>query len=130
MQTNMLVTLLSLASAITALPAVEKRQNPTSTTVKLCTGINFTGFCQTFVNDFNTCTQIPAPLRKSTGSFDPGHQALCRLTTTADSCTAHGDVFIDNGPINNLYWYNATGTPENYGNSATSFLCQECTNCP
>ncbi|KAF2239645.1 hypothetical protein EV356DRAFT_528226 [Viridothelium virens] len=125
-----LVSLLSLAISITALPAAEKRQNPTSTTVTLCTGIGFTGFCQTFANEFETCTQIPAPLLKSTGSFNPGPQALCRLTTSADTCTPHGDLFIDNGPIDNLYWYNGTGEFENYGNSATSFLCQQCTNCP
>ena len=51
-------------------------------------------------------------------------------SSTADSCTPHGDAFVQYPGVTDLYSYtDVNGNMIDAGNSMTSFLCQECTAC-
>ncbi len=91
----------------------------------ICTGENYSGTCGYKVQPFNQCIVLDSPYYHNIGSFGPDRGALCRLTTSAPTCTTHGDAFIQYPGTGNLRNYNGV----NVGDYITSFLCQECTNC-
>ncbi|KAI9689629.1 MAG: hypothetical protein M1820_010150 [Bogoriella megaspora] len=111
--TKLAATLLSLAASITG-----------SQAVKICTSVDFSsnGPCQEFSGDVSKCTFLTQPFFKSVGSFDPEGKT-CFLMQNVDRCDPQEGITIQE-PINNLYWYNYDGTPQNYGNSATAFFCE------
>ncbi|KAK7531778.1 hypothetical protein IWX49DRAFT_594045 [Phyllosticta citricarpa] len=119
-----LVSLLSLSAAA---PTLEKREDEpvVAGEVTICTGANGSGDCSTKEYISNECNILPAPYYKNVLTFAPGHQILCRVTNTQDSCTTHGDLFIE---------YPGSAQFDNYNgkdySKMTSFLCQKCTNCP
>ena len=50
--------------------------------------------------------------------------------STADTCTSHGDAFVDPAGAPTLHNYEtASGVVVDAGSAFTSFLCQECTGC-
>jgi thiamine biosynthesis lipoprotein ApbE len=54
------------------------------------------------------------------------------VSSTADTCTLHGDAFIDPTPgAPDLHHFldPATGQVIDAGSQMTSFLCQQCTTC-
>ncbi|KAF2191387.1 hypothetical protein K469DRAFT_656235 [Zopfia rhizophila CBS 207.26] len=131
MKTFAAATLLSLFAVSTALPT-EKVEARTPGNVKICTGANYTGECITVSAPFNQCQKLSAPYLENVGSFKPDAGAFCRITYTADSCTPHGDAFIDPTPgAPDLHHFDdpATGQNIDAGSKMTSFLCQECTGC-
>ena len=123
-------TLLFLAAAttISALP----QGSATDLSVQVCTGENYIGDCKTLYVAPDTCQQLPGLFRKNIGSFKPGPKTLCRITYTADTCTMHGDAFVDPEGVATLhtdFTDPATGEEEDVGNLMTSFLCQPCSTC-
>ncbi|KAK7519182.1 uncharacterized protein IWZ02DRAFT_245298 [Phyllosticta citriasiana] len=139
-----LVSFLSLSAAA---PTLEKREDKPvlAGEVTICTGANGSGDCSTKEYSFNECNILPAPYYKNVLTFAPGHQILCRVTkyelpkllvpifhvltvfiiSTQDSCTTHGDLFIEYPGSAHFDKYNG----KDYS-KMTSFLCQKCTGCP
>jgi hypothetical protein len=119
-----LVSFLSLSAAA---PTLEKREDKPvlAGEVTICTGANGSGDCSTKEYSFNECNILPAPYYKNVLTFAPGHQILCRVTNTQDSCTTHGDLFIEYPGSAHFDKYNG----KDYS-KMTSFLCQKCTGCP
>ncbi|KAF2086520.1 hypothetical protein K490DRAFT_66713 [Saccharata proteae CBS 121410] len=91
----------------------------------VCTGEEFYGTCGMKVVDFDQCTTLDAPFYHNVGSFSPGNGGYCRITTSANSCTQEGDLFIEPPGVNNLRWYEDV----NWGSNITSFECQNCEAC-
>ncbi|KAK8195064.1 hypothetical protein HDK77DRAFT_479661 [Phyllosticta capitalensis] len=120
-----LVSLVSLSAAAPASEQIfEKRQDTIAGSVTICTGANYSGDCYTQNYTSNACNVLPAPYFENVLTFAPGHEILCRITNTQDTCTTHGDLFIEYPGSTQLDNYNGI----NYSNM-TSFLCQKCTNC-
>ncbi|KAK7544655.1 uncharacterized protein J3D65DRAFT_610294 [Phyllosticta citribraziliensis] len=119
--------LVSIFSLSAAAPTIEKRQDVDTEAgqVTICTGANNSGDCSTKTYKSNECNILPAPYYQNVLTFAPGHQILCRVTNSQDSCTTHGDLFIQYPGSTQFDNYNGI----NYSNM-TSFLCQKCTNCP
>ncbi|KAF2808501.1 uncharacterized protein BDZ99DRAFT_56983 [Mytilinidion resinicola] len=124
-------TLAALAALLTlaaALPTESKRATPGG--VKFCTGENSTSDCEYAVYDYNTCHTLAAPYYKNVGSIVVDSGAFCRITYTAESCTLHGDAFINPpGEATLHHFTDAEGVVVDAGAAITSFLCQECTSC-
>ncbi|KAH7139235.1 hypothetical protein B0J11DRAFT_38597 [Dendryphion nanum] len=99
--------------------------------VLICTGENYTGDCQTLSVPYNTCQTLSAPFYKNVGSIKPDAGAFCRITYSAETCTSHGDAFIDPTPgaPTLRHFTNVNGEVIDAGSQITSFLCQECTAC-
>ncbi|KAK8173677.1 hypothetical protein IWX90DRAFT_484611 [Phyllosticta citrichinensis] len=119
--------LVSIVSLSAAAPTIEKRQDVDieAGQVIICTGANNSGDCYTKTYKSNECNILPAPYYQNVLTFAPGRQILCRVTNSQNSCTTHGDLFIQYPGSTQFDNYNGI----DYSNM-TSFLCQKCTNCP
>ncbi|KAF2144205.1 uncharacterized protein K452DRAFT_285447 [Aplosporella prunicola CBS 121167] len=119
--------ILPLVAMTVAAPAPFTKRTPGSVT--LCTGPDHTGDCLTRTfDDWEQCHTLTgdlAPFYHNLGTFAPDAGALCRVTNTAESCTTHGDLFVENPEGANLLDVNGV----DYGSTATSFLCQRCNSC-
>ncbi|OCL04904.1 hypothetical protein AOQ84DRAFT_299935 [Glonium stellatum] len=111
-----------METSTTASSPLEKR---TPGGIYICTGANYSGTCGYAVQPFNTCIELTSPWYHNIGSFGPDQGALCRLTISAETCTAQGDAFVQYPGTPDLRNYNGV----DIGDSITSFLCQECTAC-
>jgi hypothetical protein len=50
--------------------------------------------------------------------------------STADTCTPHGDAFVDSAGAPDLHAFETvSGEVVDAGSQITSFLCQQCDNC-
>ncbi|OCK79283.1 hypothetical protein K432DRAFT_383206 [Lepidopterella palustris CBS 459.81] len=128
-----LAAILSVASALptTGTTSANPLAKRTPGSIYMCTGSNWTGHCSYAVYTFNTCHILTAPFYKNIGSFGPDAGALCRITYTADTCTTHGDAFVQTPGVSDLYDFAdpATGKNIDAGVAMTSFYCQECSSC-
>ncbi|EKG21626.1 hypothetical protein MPH_01060 [Macrophomina phaseolina MS6] len=127
--------LTALAAAIVPFVAITAAAPPTANLpngfvkrdvgqVTFCTGENYTGECLTQTYTTNRCIVLPAPYNKNVKTFVPDHGNLVRVTNSAESCTMHGDLFLE-WP-GSIQFNNFEGV--DYSN-ATSFLVQQCDNC-
>ncbi|KAF2016087.1 hypothetical protein BU24DRAFT_193328 [Aaosphaeria arxii CBS 175.79] len=129
---NFAAAILAIVPLIAAAPACPAPAPEVTGNVRICTGENYTGTCISVEAPNNQCQQLSDPYLKNVGSFkvSPGWQ--CRITYSAETCTLHGDAFIQPTPsAPNLHEFNnpATGETVDAGNQITSYLCQECTAC-
>ncbi|KAF2727166.1 hypothetical protein EJ04DRAFT_147953 [Polyplosphaeria fusca] len=100
--------------------------------VLVCTEANWGGECETIPVTWNQCAQLPSKFLKNVGSLKPSTGQFCRVTYTADTCTTHGDAFIDPTPgAPDLHHFEDPATQEviDAGSKITSLLCQQCTGC-
>jgi hypothetical protein len=69
--------ILSLLALAAARPS---NVRPRDTTVKFCTGEDYTGDCTSLTITPDECTAVPEGYVNNTGSFIPDHGVLCRIT--------------------------------------------------
>ncbi|KAL1639731.1 hypothetical protein SLS58_007629 [Diplodia intermedia] len=124
-----------IAAAIAPFVALSSAAPPTSNLpngfvkrevgrVTFCTGANSTGECLTQTYATNQCILLPDEYKKNVRTFIPDHQNLVRITHSADSCTTHGDLFLE--------WPGSAQFNDYEGvdySDMTSFLIQGCTGC-
>ncbi|OJD35157.1 uncharacterized protein BKCO1_1900066 [Diplodia corticola] len=92
--------------------------------VTFCTGPDSTGDCMTQTYATNQCIVLPAPYNGNVLTFIPDHGNLVRITNSAETCTLHGDLFLEFPGSTQFDDYNGV----DYSN-ATSFLIQRCDSC-
>ncbi|KAF1942782.1 hypothetical protein EJ02DRAFT_488350 [Clathrospora elynae] len=131
----LLIIALTAKSAATLLPPQPTYLN--STNVLICIGENYQYGCTIFVVPLNItnakCQHLAPPYFHNVGSFKPSVGSFCRITYTRDSCTAHGDAFVNPTPgaptMHTNFTDPADGENVDVGSMMSSFLCQECLNC-
>ncbi|KAK0654091.1 hypothetical protein DIS24_g5467 [Lasiodiplodia hormozganensis] len=92
--------------------------------VKICTGPDSTGECLEQTYPTNQCIILPEPYNGNVLTFIPDAGNLVRVTNSAESCTLHGDLFLEYPGSTQFDDYNGV----DYSN-ATSFLIQRCDAC-
>ena len=132
--TIQVISTLSLLTLVSALPAnnnLSRRQTSSPSSVQICTGENYTGNCETLIVAPETCYTIPDIYKGNVGSLLPEPGLLCRITYTQDTCSLHGDAFVDNTGAPDLHHFvdPSTGDVVDAGAELKAFLCQPCSAC-